>query len=212
MDGMTVNRFLTSDGYGDGSGHGDGYGYGYGYGYGSGSGAGYGYGYGYGSGSGILSICDEPVYLIDGIQTILHKIRGNIAKGETLDSDLSRSPCYVVKQGHIFAHGETIREAMDALREKLFHSMPEADRIDAFVSEHELGVCYPNTDFFKWHHRLTGSCEMGRKAFARDHGIDLDASMTVEEFIALTKDAYGGRTIQKLAAEYKIDPDTEAHI
>jgi hypothetical protein len=52
--------------------------------------------------------------------------------------------------------------------------------------------------FYDWHHRLTGSCDMGRRQFARDHGIDVDSdTMTLREFLALTKDAYGGSVIRK---------------
>ena len=82
--------------------------------------------------------------------------------------------------------------------------MPEEERIDAFVKAHEPGKLYPNTDFFVWHHRLTGSCEMGRRQFARDHGIDVEnGSMTPEDFIALTENAYGGATIRKLKPFYR---------
>ena len=92
---------------------------------------------------------------------------------------------------------------MEALRDKLFEDMPEADRIRGFVEAHEWGKTYPDTDFFAWHHRLTGSCEMGRRAFAKDHGLDaLDGSRTVESFIDLTKNAYGGDVIRRLANAY----------
>ena len=81
--------------------------------------------------------------------------------------------------------------------------MPEADRIAAFVQAHKPGQVYPNPDFFSWHHRLTGSCEMGRKQFARDHEIDVEhGSMTPEAFIRLTESAYGSSTIRKLKEFY----------
>lgn len=69
---------------------------------------------------------------------------------------------------------------------------------------HEWGHQYSGRDLYDWHHRLTGSCDMGRKAFADDHGIDVDTvELTVEEFIRLTRDAYGGDVIRKLEEEYK---------
>ena len=49
---------------------------------------------------------------------------------------------------------------------------------------------------------LTGSCLMGREQFARKHEVDLEASMTVREFIKLTENAYGGSTIRKLKEFY----------
>ena len=115
-------------------------------------------------------------------------------------SDLTLKPCFVVKQDDIFAHGETLRAAMDALREKLFEDMSEDERIEKFLAEHNKPTqLYPNKDLYEWHHILTGSCEIGRKTFAADHGIDVENGyMTVEEFIELTEDAYGGEIIKKL--------------
>ena len=185
-------------GYGDGSGYGDGYGSGYGDGYGSGSGSGDGYGSGDGDGYGIRSFNSEPVYAIDGVPTILRHVRGNVAHGVILNRDLTTTNCYVAKQDNIFAHGETLAKAMEALRDKLFGDMPVEERIEAFLKETEDGKAYPAQYFYDWHHRLTGSCDMGRRQFARDHGIDVDSdTMTLREFLALTKDAYGGSVIRK---------------
>ena len=228
-----IKTFLDpGDGYGDGygsgsddaSGYGSGSGSGYGYddasGYGSGSGSDYGdvdgsgsgSGYGYddasgsgsGSGSGLKSFCGNPVYLIDDVQTIIRTVRGNVAKGEIVNSDLTTTPCFIVKQDRNYAHGGTLAEAMSALRDKLFEDMPEEERISAFIAEHRLGVPYPCRDLYDWHHRLTGSCDMGRAQFARDHGIDVDSeTRTVEEFIELTRNAYGGEVIRRLEGAYK---------
>lgn len=195
----------SGDGYGDGSGSGlgSGSGYGYGFGYGLGSGLGSGSGYGFGYGDGIASYNDEAVYAIDRVPTVIRQVRDNVAKGFILNDDLTLTPCYVVKEGNTFAHGETLRKAMAALREKLFEDMPEEERIAAFVKEHKAGVKYPVSDLYDWHHRLTGSCEMGRKQFARDHNIDIEHDkITVEEFIKLTENAYGGETIKKLREAY----------
>ena len=205
------------DGYGDGSGYGDGDGSGSGYGSGSGDGSGDGSGYGsgdgsgygsgdgsgdgsgYGYGDGIKSFNGELVYRIDGVNTLIRSVRGNTAHGAIVNNDLTLIPCYIVKQDNVFAHGETLREAMEALRDKLFEDMPEDDRIEMFLSETDRGKTYPTQYFYDWHHRLTGSCDMGRKQFARDHGVDLEhGMMTLTEFLELTKDAYGGDVIRKV--------------
>lgn len=193
-------------GDGPGSGHGSGFGSGcYGSGFGSGWGCGFGSGFddGWGCGDGIASYNGEAVYAIDGVSTVIRQVRDNVAKGAILNSDLTLTPCYIVKEGNTFAHGETLHEVMEALRDKLFEDMPEEKRIAAFVEEHKMGVKYPVSDLYDWHHRLTGSCEMGRKAFAKDHNIDIEHDkMTVEEFIKLTENAYGGETIRKLREAY----------
>ena len=189
-----IKAFLSvSSGYGSGYGSGDGSGSGSGYGSGDGSGSGSGYGY------GIKSFNGEPVYTIDDVPTILRHVRGNVVHGVILNLDLTTTPCYVVKQDNCFAHGDTLAEAMEALRDKLFEDMPEEERIAAFLRETEDGKAYPAQYFYDWHHRLTRSCDMGRRQFARDHGIDVEnATMTLREFLELTKDAYGGDVIRKV--------------
>ena len=208
------------DGWGDGSGWGDGWGDGSGWGWGDGDGSGdsdgsgWGDGYGscsgsdwgdgYGSGCGdafryIKSFCGKLVYMIDNVPTIIDRITSGIAKGRILRNDMTTTPCFVVKGGGYFAHGVTLRDAMDALRDKQFDDMPEDERIAEFIAAHEHGKQYPCTDFYHWHHHLTGSCEMGRMEFAKEHGIDVEHdSMTVDEFIDLTRNAYGGTIIKAL--------------
>ena len=220
----SVKKFL-SDGSGYGSGSGDGYGYGSGYGFGSGygdgsgsgsgsgygdgsgsgSGDGYGYGYGYGYGSYIASVNHHVAALVDGVLTVFRSVHKNIARGWILNSDMTLVPCFVVKSGALFAHGETLRDAISSLRDKLFEDMPEEDRIKAFVEAHKPGIAVSNQDLFDWHHRLTGSCLMGRKEFVERHGINLDGSTTPEEFIRLTEHAYGGDVIRKLRSFYDMD-------
>lgn len=209
---------VDGDGFSDGSGYGCGTGSGYGSGYGNGSGSslsdGSGYGYGYGSGygdgsgdgdgSGIRRFCGKDVYMIDGIQTMLGIVHGNIARGRVLLEDLTTKPCYVVKQGGVYAHGETLRAAMEALRDKLLEGMPLEERIEEFVKAHEWGKAYQSADYYDWHRKLTGSCEMGRSEFAAAHGYKLTADelLTVEEFIDLTKGSYGGDIIRRLREAY----------
>ncbi len=208
----------SGSGYGDGSGSGSGSGYGFGFGDGSGDGSGSGYGSGdgsgfgdgdgsgdgsgsgYGDGSGIKSFNGQRVYIIDGVQTLIEEAHGNVAKGHILQSDLILTPCFIAKQGNLFAHGETLHKAHEALQIKLFEQYPEEVRIAKFKEQYpDFDKKIPAMELFEWHNRLTGSCEMGRRSFARDHNIDLDKDeFTVNEFIMLTENSYGGATIKKL--------------
>ena len=199
-----VKEFLTI-GSGDGSGYGSGYGYGYGSGSGDGSGSGSGYGSGSGSGyGGLYEINGHDVYLVDGVPTIFLSIHGNVAKGFILQSDLSMTPCYIVKGNNLFAHGDNLHDAMDSLRSKMFEDMPEEERIAEFIKAHpDKDKAYPNKDLFDWHNRLTGSCMAGRTAFVKDRGLTLDGETTVTEFIQMTENAYGGSTIKALKKAYK---------
>ena len=193
----------SGDGSGSGSGDGSGSGSGYGTGYGDGTGTGSGYGTGYGdgtgsgSGSGIKKYDGEDVHMIDGVQTIITAVHGNIAKGFVLQGDLTLTPCFIAKVDGCFAHGETVRQAVTDARDKAFEGLPQEERITAFLDAIKPNTEYPVMTLYDWHHRLTGSCEAGRKAFAKDHGIDLSADMTREAFFELTKDAYGGSVIRE---------------
>ena len=185
---------------GYGSGYGDGYGAGYSAGYGSGDGSGDGYGYGYGD--GISCFCGSHVYKIDKVETIITGVHGALAKGYILRKDLSLEPCYVVRGEGFFAHGETAEKANEALRKKIFGNMDEDEAIQKFCETFEPERKYPCLDFYEWHHYLTGSCEMGRKSFMKNHGITEHDTFTVREFIELTEDNYGGDVIKKLKEKY----------
>lgn len=183
-------------------------------GYGDGDGSGYGTGYGSGYGlqqQHIKTFCGKAVHQIDGIPTIIDRVHGNIAQGRILRRDLTTHKCYIVRNDRHFAHGATVREAMEALISKEFDGMPEAERITAFRREFpETDKPYPNKSLFEWHNRLTGSCLAGRRAFVQDHGLSMDGETTVREFIRLTEDAYGGSTVRKLKKEYGIGCDDAA--
>ena len=189
------------DGSGDGGGIGGGYGWGDGYGY---SDYGDDFDSGDGSGSGddcnIKTFNSRRVYIIDDIRTIISQVRGNIAKGYIVQGDFILRECYVVKQNNLFAHGNTLHDAYQALQEKLYDTSTEEERISAFKEKfQDFDMKYPAKDLFSWHHILTGSCKAGREAFCRDHEIDVENdSFTIHEFIRLTKDSYNGEIIQKL--------------
>lgn len=212
-----INAFLKVDDFPNGRGYGNGYGNGYGsgsgYSYGSGNGSGYGDGYGdsYGDGNcngcgfgnydgDIESLNGQHIYIIDETQTIITQVVGQYAKGFILGSDLTQKPCYIAKCGNFFAHGETLKDAFQDAVSKYEHDLPTEERIANFNST------FPNNDkpvkvslLYAWHNKLTGSCAMGRQAFAKEHNIDIEAdSMTVSEFVKLTENSYGGDVIKLL--------------
>ena len=213
---LSVPGFGDGDGfgYGDGFGSGSGSGYGYGYGFGSGdgdgfgdgsgfgkgSGAGFGNGYDYVSGGGISILNGEHVYQIDDVPTLIDNVSGNFAKGRILSKDMTTRPCYIAKVGKYFAHGDTLREAMADAQAKYNDARPLTERIAVFNREFpDRDVKVDAARLFEWHHILTGSCLAGRKAFCEDRGLDYEhGHYTVNEFIRLTREAYGGEAIQEL--------------
>lgn len=193
-------------------GDGDSYSYRYGAGYGDGHGYGScdGHGYGCGVDKGVKELNGDNVHLVDGLQTIIKSVHGNIAQGFILNSDLTLQPCYIVKENNKFAHGDTLHDAFTSLQEKLYDDSTEEERIEAFVKEFpDYDTPYPNRDLFAYHHVLTGSCRMGRESFCKNKGINLDGSTTVRDFVSLTKDSYGLETIRKLPQAYGVNEQNE---
>lgn len=201
MDIQKINSFLevltiiggSGNGYGDGGGDGNGYG----------GGSGYGGGRGYGGGIKMLN--NQLVHTIDNTQTIITSIKNNLAKGFIVQPDLSLLPCYIAKGENQFAHGNTIREALKSLQEKLLITIPIEERIVKFKKQFSsLKKKYKAKDYFDWHYFLTGSCNMGRMFFINQNSIDLNTdSFTVLEFIEKTENQYGSDIIKKLKESYK---------
>ena len=191
-----IKNFLSlshGSGSGDGYGDGSGYGSGYGDGYGDGDGSGYG--------DGIEAINGKKVYMVDGIQTVITNVHVNLARGFILNNDLTLTPTYIARCGDFFAHGETAVDAMRDARMKYEDNLPVDERLRLFRETfHDWDKKIPAKELFDWHHRLTGSCEQGRIAFCKEHGLDwMNGEYSVNEFIELTKAAYGGEIIRRLA-------------
>ena len=218
-----VKEWLKNNGSDYGLGSGVGFGYGCNYAYGSGSGFGHddscGDGSGYGSGrgfsyddgcgdgsgygSGIKQFDGKEVSMIDGVQTIITHIKDNAAKGFILKSDFTLTPCFVTKGNGYFAHGKTLREAIDSLSSKIFESTDSEEAIERFIETFKKDKKYSGKDFFDWHHYLTGSCLMGREFFVRNHGLSLEAMYTVDEFIAVCENDYGSSVIKQLKERWE---------
>ena len=196
-DKNSINYY--GNGYGNSHGNGNDYGRGNGNGRGNGKGDGNGnhssYGY-----SGIKSINGDKVYTIDGVNTIIKSIKGNIAKGFILRNDLTLVPCYVVKNDYFFAHGDTIKTALQSLQEKTDLNLPIPQRIINFKNQfHDFNVKIKAQVLYDWHFKLTGSCKTGRDTFCINNNINIEKDkFTVNEFIALTKDSYKGEIIKLL--------------
>ena len=195
----------NGDGYGDGKGNGKGYGDGNGKGNGDGYGKGNGYGYGKGNGYGISEYDGKRVYNIDNVPTIIENVKGDVAKGYTLRNNTQLVECFIAKCGGFFAHGETAKQAMLDARAKYEQNKPLTERIADTIKKYPtLDTVVPNEELYVMHNILTGSCSFGRDEFVRRHGIDVkNGSMTMKDFIDITRNDYGGNAIVKLERKYE---------
>ena len=98
-----------------------------------------------------------------------------------------------------------MENAQTALEEKILDDMDIDEKIRLFKEKFpDTDKKYPAKEFYKWHHTLTGSCEMGRKTFANSHNIDIENDiLTVNEFMDLTENAYCGEVIRRLRESYE---------
>lgn len=153
----------------------------------------------------IKSVNGLHVYMIDNMPTLITSLHNNIAQGYILRRDLTLKPCYIAKINQYYAHGKTAKEAVAAARSKYNINKPLEERLAEFnkaYPDREKPV--PAKELYNWHHILTGSCEMGRKQFCREHNIDIETdNITVNKFIDLTRYEYGGLVIKQLINEKK---------
>lgn len=165
-----------------------------------------GYGYGYGNGNGVLDINGMSVNMVDGVPTIITAVRGNIAQGYTLRHNVILEPCYIAKVGDWFAHGKTAHKAYRDALAKALRNEPVEQRIARAMAKYPtLDTEVSHKELFALHNILTGSCEFGRREFAKSHGLDPEnGTMTMRDFISLTESAYGGDVIKQLLAAYEV--------
>ena len=90
------------------------------------------------------------------------------------------------------------------MNDKLIANKDVDGRIDAFIDAFPLVDSFVSgEELFRWHHLLTGSCLQGRKNFVVERGLDMNAEFTILEFIALTRNAFGGNVIKELEERYR---------
>ena len=95
--------------------------------------------------------------------------------------------CYVARSGDTYAHGNSIKRAIDDLAFKM------ADKLDR---EEVIAEIRSSGQVTRHQYRaITGACQSGVDDFLRQAGVpeDLDA-MPLQDVLHITKGAYGGST------------------
>ena len=121
-----------------------------------------------------------------------------------LGRDLTLKDCWITKRGNLFAHGDTLHAAVEAVEAKWRENRPLDERISEFVKVHPaLDEVYH--DLFDWHHILTGSCEFGRRQWCEEHGYKPTDGITLRTFLEQTRNDYGGDVVRQVAREYGME-------
>jgi len=143
----------------------------------------------------------QRIYEIDGIPCVFKSINKSLlfAKVAVINSkDLSSSLQFVFKFNNFFAHGGSLKQAKSDAEAKYYSQLDFPARIKEFNSTFKQGVKYNAQLFYNWHTTLTGSCSSGKARWVKERGFDLKSKITIEEFVNLTKDSYGGNVIKQL--------------
>lgn len=162
---------------------------------------GYGSGYGYGDGDGfkIKRFKNQDVLYVDGLPCLIDSVHGDFTRVRILTKkDFTETEGYLARYGSSMAHGKTIREALDDAMEKHLSGIGYEEKkrqlLDLFRTRGKI----PVKELYMWHGILTGSCRLGRSHFQEEHGLSDDDLLTLDEFVELTRDSFGGDRIRGL--------------
>lgn len=143
------------------------------------------------------------IYYIDSVPTILYSVKGDYAKGAIVsESDLSLTPCFVMKKGEMYAHGSTLHEAHSIVHDKFEKKHSIEERIATFKSKFpDFSIKLKIKELLDWHYYLTGSCLLGKLAVINDNGLNIEQdSVSINEFIEYSRDKFGWNIIKLLIA------------
>ena len=100
---------------------------------------------------------------------------------------------YIASKNHIFAHGATIRKAIEDLQFKI---MENTD-----ISAHIARIAKQGTMTANDYRLLTGACREGTDHFLQAHNLTWEDTMPVEEVLKLTDGFYGHEIFKEAAKE-----------
>jgi len=104
-------------------------------------------------------------------------------------SDFHGKESFVVKRGGSFAHGETVKEAMNDLKFKI------SDRDTTRFKSWTLETIATQDEMIEAYRKITGACAAGVKGFLEQR--KLPKKLTVLEVIGETQGCYGGSEFEK---------------
>ena len=141
----------------------------------------------------------HTVFNVDSMAFIPKKVKYNYVAGISISkNDFSETKCFLGKFENCVAHGETIKEALLSAQEKYFLSIDFEQKkeqlLKLFKEKKKLSV----KELYIWHGLLTGSCRFGRSEFQKEHNLKDDDLLSLDEFIQLTENSFGGDKIRLL--------------
>ncbi len=134
----------------------------------------------------------KPHIIADGIMSEIVHTRGNI---RTVINHGQTKKTYLIEQDGVFAHGDTIKEAQDALLFKTADrdtSQYEGLKLDTVKTPIEWAICYS---------AITGACDTGTQYFMEKR--ELKETYTLAEILEETKGQYQYEVFKQFFGEAK---------
>ena len=99
-------------------------------------------------------------------------------------------PCFIAEKDGFFAHGETLKSAVEDVNFKYLQKNLNKKELVAQIKKR--GTVTKND-----YRLLTGSCQMGVNMFCKELGIDVD-ELPISKVLELTEGRYGHSTFKEL--------------
>ena len=132
-----------------------------------------------------------PVDISDEIKNIKisEKKRDGITIIKAIDFYDTDEECYIVKEGELNAHGETLQQALEDLQYKKIKS----EEVQAIVKEIKKTGKVNKAQY----RAITGACQYGTNKFCEEHNITVD-EIELNELKKILIDDYGAKRFWEL--------------
>ena len=124
--------------------------------------------------------------VIDGIISVVVNRHKNVLKVKNLgDEDIT----FIVKDGEIYSHGATIKEARESLIYKI------SNRDTSHYDNYTLDTKLTKKQAIEMYRVITGACEAGTRYFVEHNKIP--RNLTVAKVIEITENQYGNNKLKE---------------
>ena len=130
----------------------------------------------------------------DGIISIVINKHKNVYKVQNLGTT---KESYIVKDGDIYSHGDTIKEAKESLIYKI------SNRDTSKYTTYSLNTKLTKKEAIEMYRVITGACEAGTRYFVENNIIPED--LTVKKVIDITAGQYGNETLKEFFNVRKVN-------
>lgn len=156
------------------------------------------------SGENILSFNGHKVYMIDGYALYFTHIHKPWALAKIIKNDLTTQDCYIGKINNHIVVANSIRDALNSLREKINQNNDnDYDIALAFVYAHpDYEKEYDWDEMVFWHSLSEFSCYNGRRKFSENAHKTSGSTATPKELIALMKQSRAANIANIMEALY----------